>query len=104
LVLVLNVLDRRGELAMMQAVGFRKRPLMRMLFAEHGLLLLAGLLCGTIPAVWAVFPSLKMQGGGFPYIPIILILIAIVVSGGLWMRFALKRVLKADFLDVLKNE
>jgi hypothetical protein len=45
LVLALNVIDRKGELAMMRAVGFRKPSLMKMLFFEHGLLLLAGLFC-----------------------------------------------------------
>lgn len=104
LVLVLNVIDRKGELAMMQAVGFRIPSLKHMLFIEHGLLLLAGLICGTVPALWAVFPSLMTRGMAFPYIQIGFIVFAILVSGGLWIRFALKAVLKTDFLDVLKNE
>lgn len=104
LVLVLNVIDRKGELAMMQAVGFQIPSLKHMLFIEHGLLLLAGLVCGTIPALWAVFPSLMTRGMAFPYIQIGFIILAILVSGGLWIRFALKAVLKTDFLDVLKNE
>jgi ABC-type antimicrobial peptide transport system permease subunit len=104
LVLVLNVIDRKGELAMMQAVGFQIPSLKHMLFIEHGLLLLAGLICGTIPALWAVFPSLMTRGMAFPYMQIGFILLAILVSGGLWIRFALKAVLKTDFLNVLKNE
>ncbi|MEN8126484.1 MAG: FtsX-like permease family protein [Planctomycetota bacterium] len=104
LVLVLNVLDRRGELAMMQAVGFRKPALRKMLFLEHGLLLLAGLFCGAIPALWAVFPSVVTRGGGFPFVPIGLIVIAIFAGGALWIRFAAARILKTDFMNILRNE
>jgi ABC-type antimicrobial peptide transport system permease subunit len=104
LVLMLNVWDRRGELAMMQAVGFRKPALTRMLFLEHSLLLTAGLFCGAVPALWAVFPSILLQGAGFPYIKISLITIAIVASGLIWIRLAVQRALKPDFLNMLRNE
>jgi len=104
LVLVLNVIDRKGELAMMQALGFRRTSLKRMLFMEHGLLLLAGLFCGVIPAIWAVFPSVLMQGGAFPYGKIALIIGGILFSGWLWIRIAVAGVLKSDYLDVLRNE
>ncbi|MHC5139623.1 MAG: FtsX-like permease family protein, partial [Planctomycetota bacterium] len=98
LVVALNVIDRRGELAMMHAVGFRKPALRKALFVEHGLLLLAGLFCGAVPAVWAVLP------GGFPYVSIVLILIGIAVSGMLWIRISVGKVLKSDTLEILKNE
>jgi ABC-type antimicrobial peptide transport system permease subunit len=104
LVLALNVIDRKGELAMMRAVGFRKPSLMKMLFFEHGLLLLAGLFCGVVPALWAVFPSIVMQGGSFPYAIIVLMILAILISGLLWIRFAVAAVLKSDYLNVLRNE
>jgi ABC-type antimicrobial peptide transport system permease subunit len=104
LVLVLNVIDRKGELAMMQALGFRRESLKRMLFLEHGLLLLAGLFCGVVPAIWAVFPSVLMQGGAFPYGKIILIILGILFSGWLWIRIAVAGVLKSDYLNVLRNE
>ena len=104
LVVVLNVIDRKGELAMMQAVGFRKQALKKALFFEHGVLLLAGLLCGAVPALWAVFPSIVMQGGAFPYLQIGLIIVAILVSGGLWICVAVVKVLKSDFMNLLRNE
>ena len=104
LVLVLNVIDRKGELAMMQALGFRRASLKKMLYLEHRLLLLAGLFCGVVPAMWAVFPSVLMQGGAFPYGKIILILLGILFSGWLWIHIAVAGVLKSDYLNVLRNE
>ena len=104
LILVLNVLDRQGELAMMQAVGFQKRSLSRMLLLEHSVLLLAGLFCGLFPALWAVLPSITAQGGSFPYVKILFIAVAIVVNGVAWTRMAVTRLLKTDFLQILRNE
>jgi hypothetical protein len=85
-------------------VGFRKPALKKMLFVEHGVLLLAGLLCGVTAALWAVFPSIVTRGGAFPYVQIGLIILAIIISGGLWIRFATTRIFKTNFMDSLRNE
>ncbi|MBL7214814.1 MAG: ABC transporter permease [Phycisphaerae bacterium] len=104
LVLVLNVLDRKGELAMMQAVGFRKPQLSRMLFFEHGLLLLGGVLGGFVPAVLAVFPVIRTQSADFPYGIIFCTVIAMLISGAVWVRIAIGGVLKMNFLETLRNQ
>ncbi|MHC4553102.1 MAG: ABC transporter permease [Planctomycetota bacterium] len=91
LVLMLNVLDRSGELAMMQAVGFRVGPLTRMLFVEHGLLLAAGVICGVIPAILAV-------------LPIIVLLAAMLVCGAIWIRLAISGTVNTNYLETLRNE
>ena len=89
---------------MMQAVGFQKSSLKRMLLLEHGILLLAGLFCGLGSALWAVFPSIATQGSRFPYGKVLLIAVAIVISGIVWTRVAAGVVLKSDFLEMLRNE
>jgi putative ABC transport system permease protein len=104
LVLVLNVLDRRAELAMMQALGFRDRDLRFMLFVEHGILLAAGIVCGILPAMIAVLPSLWMQGRPFPLPAVLLICGLLLAAGAVWIRFAVEAVLRMNFLDVLRNE
>jgi len=104
LVLVLNVLDRRGELAMMQAMGFRMQDLRFILFVEHGVLLALGIVCGMVPAMIAVLPALWMQGRPFP-LPAVAALIALVLAAGtVWIRVAIEAVLRMNFLDVLRNE
>lgn len=104
LVLVLNVLDRRGELAMMQAVGFQNPELTRMLFLEHTLLLFGGVLAGVVPALLAVYPVIRTQGGDFPYGIILCTIIAMLISGAVWVRIAIGGVLKMNFLETLRNQ
>jgi ABC-type lipoprotein release transport system permease subunit len=104
LVLVLNVLDRKGEIAMMQAVGFQKPELTGMLFLEHALLLAAGVLGGVVPALLAVWPVIRTQGGDFPYAIIICTVFALLISGAVWVRIAIGGVLKLNFLETLRNQ
>ena len=104
LVLVLNVLDRRAELAMMQAVGFETSDLRRMLFFEHVILLLAGVLGGLVPAMLAVYPVIQTQGADFPYKMILCLVLAMLVSGAVWVRIAIGWVLKTNFLETLRNQ
>ncbi|HIG80232.1 MAG TPA: FtsX-like permease family protein, partial [Verrucomicrobiales bacterium] len=65
-VVLRNVLERRGELALLQAVGFRKSALHLLVLAEHGGLLVLGLLAGIISAAVAVWPALSAPGQGMP--------------------------------------
>ena len=56
-VVLRNLLERRSELAMLGALGFRHPAIVRMLYVEYGFLLLAGLGTGIVSASLAVIPS-----------------------------------------------
>lgn len=51
-----SVIERRGELALLRATGFRRRSLGRMVLIENVGLLLAGLATGVVAALVAVLP------------------------------------------------
>lgn len=61
-----HVLERKGELGLMQALGFRSGALRTMILGEHAALLVLGVLLGSITAALAVFPALKQGGGDLP--------------------------------------
>lgn len=100
LVVLRNALERRGEFAMLQAVGFNKSTLRRLLFDEHSILMLAGLACGIIAALVAVGPVLWKQSAHIPY----LLIIAIAVSAVLWIWIATTFALSGNMIDALRNE
>jgi putative ABC transport system permease protein len=104
LVVLRNVLDRRGELAMLQAVGFNKVTLKRLVFYEHGGLMLGGLVCGVIAALVAVGPALKSPGSQIPYLSLSLTIAAIAVSGVIWIWIATAFALSGEMLEALRNE
>lgn len=59
IVVMRNVLERRQELAMLRAIGFRRATLRRMVFSEHVLLLALGLAVGLVAAGVAVAPAVQ---------------------------------------------
>ena len=103
LVVLLNVLDRAGQLAMMRATGFEKKTLGRMLFLEHAGLLTAGLVFGVISAAVAAGPQL-LQISHLPW-KIITGLIAVMwASGLLWVCIAAAAAMRGDLLEPLRKE
>ena len=57
-VVLRNLLERRGEMAMLRALGFDRGPIYRVLFTEYGVLLIAGLGIGGIAAAVSTIPAL----------------------------------------------
>jgi len=104
LVVLRNMLDRRGELAMLRAVGYNRAALKRLVFYEHSGLMLCGLVCGVVAALVAVGPALKSPGAPVPYFSLALTIAAIGFSGLIWIRIATAFTLSGKMLDALRNE
>ncbi|MEN6337212.1 MAG: FtsX-like permease family protein [Phycisphaerales bacterium] len=104
LVVLRNMLERRGELAMLRAVGFERARIRRMVFYEHWGLMLAGVVCGVVAAVVAVIPALQSPAGQTPYLPLVGTVAAIAFSGALWVWLAGTLALRGQLLDSLRHE
>jgi putative ABC transport system permease protein len=104
LVVLRNMFERRGELAMLRAVGFGRGRLKRMVFYEHWGLMLAGLLCGVISALVAVIPALQSPAGDIPYVPLLAMVAVIALSGAVWVWLAATLALRGRLLDALRHE
>ena len=104
IVVLRNVLELRGELAAMMALGFRKSQLQRLLLMENGALLLAGLALGTLAAAVAVLPAMLSPSGQLPYASLAITLAAVLVNGALWTWAATRFAVRGDLLKALRNE
>jgi len=104
LVVLRNVLERRGELAMLRAVGLSRESLKQAVFYEHLGLMLCGLVCGVVAALVAVCPALKSPRAQVPYFSLMITVAAIAISGLLWIRIATAFALSGKLLDALRNE
>ena len=103
-VVLRNVLDRRGELAMLRAIGFNRKTLKLMVFYEHVGLMFFGLFLGTITALIAIFPVLKESVSEVPYLSLILSIMAITVSGVIWIWIGTSIALSGKIIDALRSE
>jgi ABC-type antimicrobial peptide transport system permease subunit len=103
-VVLRNVLERRGELGLLVAVGFRRRALRRMVLSEHGALLCLGLGIGIAAAAVAVMPAILSPGTQLPYASLGVTLGAVLLNGALWTQLASWYALRGNLLEALRNE
>jgi len=103
-VVLRNVLERRGELALLRAVGFSRGSLQWLILCEHGGLLLLGLAGGVVSAFVAVLPALRSPGVEVPYAALALTLFAVVASAAAWTWLAAVLALRGPLLAALRNE
>src|SRR5262249_15140016 len=104
IVLVRTVWERRGELALLRALGFRRRVLRVLVFTESALLLVLGLALGTLAAVLAVAPEIRISEGALVIgHTAALVALTMVVSLGA-AGLAVAVTLRARLLDALRAE
>jgi ABC-type lipoprotein release transport system permease subunit len=103
-ILLRNVLERRGELALLRALGFPQRSLAVLVLAENGFLLALGLICGVACALLAVAPHLAASAGEMPWGQLAAML-ALVVAAGLGSSAAAVRAAwRVPMLGALREE
>ena len=103
-VVLRNVLERRGELALMRAVGWRQGELHGLILTEHWGLLALGLVWGVLAAGLAVAPVLLASGSPVPVLWLAGTLLAVGGSGLLWTYLATRFALRGPLLASLRNE
>jgi ABC-type lipoprotein release transport system permease subunit len=99
-----NILERRAELAVLRAIGFRRRQLRRLVFAEHGALALAGIAAGALAAGVAVTPALLSPEVRVPWGGIAMTLVAIIAGSLLWIGMAVVVAMRGSVIPALRNE
>jgi ABC-type antimicrobial peptide transport system permease subunit len=90
LVVLRNTQERRGELALLQALGFRRARLRRLALAEYGRLLLVGLGVGVVASLLAVVPLLGDPTADAPLFRLVSLAGVIFASGLLWIVLAIR--------------
>ena len=99
-----NVLERRGELALLRAAGYRARTLGFLVAAENVFLLITGLAIGIVAAFVAVLPSLLSRSGGVPWPMLGAIFAAVLIVGLIVTLAALRGVVRGPILAALREE
>jgi putative ABC transport system permease protein len=103
-VLLRNVLERRAELALLRAVGYRQATLAAMVVAEHVLLMVCGLACGTVSALVAIAPALAARGGVVPVAVVGLLLVGVMTAGLVSSLLGGLAVLRTPLVVALQSE
>ncbi|MCB0588004.1 MAG: FtsX-like permease family protein, partial [Phaeodactylibacter sp.] len=105
IVLARNLLNRRNELGLLQALGFPKALILRVIVLEHLYLLLMGVGIGLATSLLATLPAwLNPHIEGAPW-SITLLLSLIFANGVLWIVLITRRFLDRDeVVKALRSE
>lgn len=103
-VVLRNVLERRSEFALLQAVGFRTAAVRTILIYEHGALLAFGLMIGSVAGFTAAAPSLNASASAAPLSAVSITVAALLLFGLFFTVLAARIALRGPFLDALRNE
>jgi ABC-type antimicrobial peptide transport system permease subunit len=103
-ILLRNVLERRREIALLRAVGYRPGHLTSLILAENAMMLVSGLATGTLCAVMAVAPAWLDRGGQLPLLSVGMLLIAVFATGIVASLVAVRAVRRAPIAGTLRAE
>ncbi|HRH95136.1 MAG TPA: ABC transporter permease [Prosthecobacter sp.] len=99
-----HVLERRGELGLMQALGFRVGSLRGMIMGEHGVLLVLGIVLGVVTASLAIIPQLIERASGLPVGFLGQLIAAVLAFGLLVCVVAISTAVRGRLTDSIRRE
>lgn len=103
-VLLRNVLERRRELALLSALGYRRSQLSTIIVTENAFLAFCGLATGIVSAAVAVTPAAIGRGGVPAAGGLAIMLIAVAATALLSSLLAVRAVQRAPLLSALRAE
>ncbi len=104
IVLMRSVWERRGELALLRALGYRQTALGWLMLAENGFLLILGLGVGALSALLAVAPHLIAGSGEVPVVRLLGLLVGVLIVGLTAGAAAVAATVRAPLLAALRRE
>ena len=99
-----SVLERRQELAVMRAMGFTRQRLATFVMSETASLLLTGIGCGAVCAVFAVLPYAIISDLKPPILEPLIVVACIILFGMLAGLFAVRQVVRMPLLESLRGQ
>ncbi|MCX6287157.1 MAG: ABC transporter permease [Bacteroidetes bacterium] len=93
LVLLRNMLERKNELMLYIALGYKRKYILKLVFAEHLMILLAGTCLGIISAFTGILPSLLSPAYKTPGLFLTLLGSVFLLNGILWVWLPAKAIL-----------
>jgi putative ABC transport system permease protein len=104
-VLVLrHVMERRGELALLRAVGYSKTQAAGVVMAEHRFLVFLGLVAGCVASAVALVPSALQPRSSLPFGFLALFLLGTAILSLGWIWIAARAALRAPLVPALRHE
>ncbi len=104
-VLSRSMLERRQEIALLKAVGYSRKSIRKLVVKEYMFLLQGGIGTGFLAAVIATLPSILSPNTDTSFFTILVILLALILNGWLWIFTVTSSALKDQTIHTaLRND
>jgi ABC-type lipoprotein release transport system permease subunit len=103
-VLLRAVWERRAELALLRALGYRNRTLGWLVLAENSFLLLVGLVIGSASALLSILPQVISGAGSPPWGKLALLFAGVLLAALTAGTLAVAGALRAPIVPALRRE
>ena len=103
-VMMRNVLERKSELSLLRAVGFREASVAILVLWENAFILLWGLISGGGSALLATAPNLIGRGADVPLGSLAGLMLIVFVTGMLAAAFAIRTASRLPIVATLRGE
>ena len=103
LILIRNFNNRRRDFGLMLAEGFSLKSIRKMIFSEHILILIAGIVTGLVSALVATRPSLA-NDAGLPWLTILVMIVLILATGVAALLFSVRSVKTDALISRIRRE
>jgi ABC-type lipoprotein release transport system permease subunit len=104
IVIVKSIRSEKQQLAMLQALGIKRRDIISINVLSYTFLLISGIVAGAISTFFAVFPGLMNANAPVPLILLIVIISCILLNGIVWIIAGTKLSISKRFLADIRGE
>jgi ABC-type antimicrobial peptide transport system permease subunit len=104
IVLLRNLADRKREIALYQAIGFKQSYILKLILTENLFILLAGIGIGIVAAFAGILPSFFSPAFHFSKIFLPGLIVIIFLNGLAWIYFPVKSALRKNLVGALRKE
>ena len=104
IIVMRNVLERRREFGLLEAIGFTPAQLRSLVFSEHRWLVVAAIAIGAASAIVAVLPGIIQKGAGFPWGQLSVLFVGMGLLSAFWVWLATRIALRGSLLGSLRSE
>jgi ABC-type antimicrobial peptide transport system permease subunit len=99
-----SIMERKSEMGLLQALGYKQFVINRITFNEYFILLLAGIIIGFLPAIISTLPSLLSSNTDVSVTNLLFILLFLILNGIFWIGLFTMANTRKDLVMELKAE
>jgi putative ABC transport system permease protein len=104
ILLARSIMERKSEIGLLQALGYKQKMIYRIIFTEYFVLLMTGIIIGFAPAIISTLPSLLSLSTDVSFSNLIYILIFLILNSIIWIGLFTRINIRKNLVAELRAE